>query len=165
MYKILGNFLIRRLSDGSIIPKDESNYDYKNYLKWLSEGNVPEPEFTLEELKNNKMQYVTQQRDEALNTLTSQWDDDLWDARETDSTRITNVLTMIEQAQKINIPTPSTIDWRTYDNKDRSLTVPELIQLAASMFLAQQTIWAKQAQLKNAVTAATTIEEVEAITW
>ena len=120
---------------------------------------------SLQQIKDQQLNFITVARDNELNQLTCQWDGDLWDARETDSTRITNVLTMIEQAQKINIPTPPAIDWRTYDNKDRSLSIPQLIQLGASMFLAQQTVWAKQAQLKNAIIAATTIEQAEAINW
>ena len=34
---------IVRLSDNAWIPLDESNTDYQEYLKWLAEGNEPEP--------------------------------------------------------------------------------------------------------------------------
>lgn len=34
---------VKRISDGSLIPMDESNVDYQEYLKWLSEGNSPLP--------------------------------------------------------------------------------------------------------------------------
>jgi hypothetical protein len=34
---------VKRLSDNAIIPFDESNVDYQEYLRWVEQGNTPEP--------------------------------------------------------------------------------------------------------------------------
>jgi hypothetical protein len=55
MYKLIKGFqnsigLIKNKEDGSLmaIPFDPANTDYQAYLKWVAEGNTPEPAETTE---------------------------------------------------------------------------------------------------------------------
>jgi len=49
MYKLIKNnltnenFGVQRIVDGASIPFDPANTDYQAYLKWVAEGNTPEP--------------------------------------------------------------------------------------------------------------------------
>jgi hypothetical protein len=41
--KTLSTTMIKRIADNAFIPFDPANTDYQAYLKWLEEGNTPEP--------------------------------------------------------------------------------------------------------------------------
>jgi hypothetical protein len=49
MYKLIKNEItgqtnyVLRIADNAHIPFDPDNTDYQAYLKWLAEGNTPEP--------------------------------------------------------------------------------------------------------------------------
>ena len=45
MYKLVPNIpeIVQRLADNALVPLDPANTDYQEYLRWLAEGNTPEP--------------------------------------------------------------------------------------------------------------------------
>lgn len=43
MYKLINNETVKRLHDGAYIPMNEENTDYCDFLKWMEEGNTPDP--------------------------------------------------------------------------------------------------------------------------
>ena len=43
MYKTVNENMVKRIEDNAFIPFDPANTDYQAYLKWLAEGNTPEP--------------------------------------------------------------------------------------------------------------------------
>jgi len=164
MYKLFANGVMR-LSDGAYIPAEVKNADWQEYQRWLDAGNTPLPERTLAETKEKHRAVITQARDTALRNLTADYDGDRWDADEDTSARIANALTMVREAAAIGITPPAAIPWRTADNRDRVLSIDELRALGAAVFLAQQEVWLKQANLKNQIEQASNETAAKAVRW
>ena len=169
MYKLVEGFDgIRRLNQGGtedLIPNSDRYPQWREYQEWLAAGNTPLPAVTLDEAKERQLSVITAARTQALASLVVPWDGDMWDANEETSNRIANALSMIREAESQNIPVPGSIAWRTADNRTRVLTLPELTAMGAAVFGAQQMVWSRNASLKDAILAATTVAEVEAIVW
>ena len=55
MYKLIGINSVKRLADGVCIPFADGNRDYEEYKLWLADGNIPDPEFTEEELAQQEL--------------------------------------------------------------------------------------------------------------
>jgi hypothetical protein len=60
-YKLQQNSVID-LETGMFIPNDTANRHWREYQEWLKEGNSPEPEFTLDELKQKKKSEIKVER-------------------------------------------------------------------------------------------------------
>jgi len=169
MYKLIHGFDgVRRVYDDGredVIPNNDSYPQWQEYKEWLSSGNAPSPAQTLDEAKVEKLAVLTDARNATLASLVVEWDGDQWDANEETSNRIANALSMIREAEAQNIPAPGSIAWRTADNQTRVLTLPALTAMGAAVFGAQQQVWARNALRKDAVLAATTVEDVEAVEW
>lgn len=52
MYKLTDYDSVIRIADGACIPFTDGNRDYEGYKIWLSQGNVPQPAHTTEEILN-----------------------------------------------------------------------------------------------------------------
>ena len=68
MYKLMQNGVMR-LSDNAQIPASDGNRDYQEYLIWLSEGGIPEPQFTLEERQANRVRELEKNEEEMIESL------------------------------------------------------------------------------------------------
>ena len=67
MYKLIRQNAVKRLVDGACIPFVDGNRDYEDYKLWLEDGNIPEPEFTEEELAQQELQVKLQEAQAYLN--------------------------------------------------------------------------------------------------
>jgi hypothetical protein len=139
--------------------------DGSESVEWNEATPAPTESDLLPAVKGFQSGAITSSRNTALQGLTADWGGDKWDADEATSARIANALFMVKEAAAVGIPAPTSIPWRTADNKDRTLTIAELTQMGAAVFIAQQGVWAKQAQLKNAVAAAPNEAAVKAVRW
>jgi len=142
------------------------------YIRWSAAGTPPnltevdQAIADVEILKEEKLSQLTFARNAALAALTATWDGDEWDANEETSNRISSILTQLREAQELGVVVPPQIPWRTADNQTRMLTIQELAAMGLALLQAQQlNIWSQNTALKDAVIAATTLEEVEAINW
>jgi len=119
--KMQGNGYL--LNNSLSIPNDSGNYYYKLIQDWISEGNTPEPEFTVEELENKKVQEERKkakaERDKALNSITYTLSDgSVYQVRPQD---VPNFQLAIQR----NVD----VDWILSDNTVRTTTVAELKEI------------------------------------
>ena len=161
-----GDFIgILRTSDGALIPLVEDNTDYIAYLAWVAEGNSPgdDPDFTVADAKFLKNEEINAARLGANRSSFTHAGhefacDDL-SRSDIDGTTNTVLLTGA-------FPNPWPGFWKAVDNALYPIsTLDDWKAFYASMGAAGAANFAKSQQLKAQLAAATTIEQVNAITW
>ena len=125
--KIKGEFY---LVNGSIsVAKVDGNREYALIKQWLSEGNIPESEFTDEEIELAKIEKIQRElkyaKNSALNSIVVTVNDKTFDGNETART---NMISAILSADLIG-KTEET--WKLADNTTDLVTLTELKQALA----------------------------------
>lgn len=119
-------------------------------------GSVPEP--TLEEAKASKRRQIDAQRDQQIDSGVS-FAGHVFDSDQRSRDNLTGAVS----AFSAGVPIPEGFTWRSADNQNIPVGMPELLGLSGAMLLhvnaAYSTAWARKA----AVDAAQTFEELETI--
>lgn len=124
------------------------------------ENVVPVPPMALDKLKAQAHFRINVARESALN------DGVVYGLNVFDSNqRSRENLTGTVSAVNAGIPLPLVFTWRTKDNQDVPMTAADLVGLAAAMLQHVNGVYQKSWGLKAQIDAATSAEEVSAITW
>jgi len=125
--------------DGMFVPLDPSNRHYQEILRWIEEGNTPEPAYTAEErlnyIKNKLYKKLKDATVSELKTLTmhSTTIDKEVDAGD-------NALLDIYGLLEVLVNDTDTIDFRLADNTFVTVTKADLISIKKEIVEARQKI-------------------------
>ena len=161
MYKLHNQNTILRLSDFALIPQDETNSDYKDYLAWIAEGNTPLPGDvpTLTELKLSKVAYINQKASAELAQITSAYPKD----------EVATWPNQLEDAKAWQVDPLATLSILPQIALAAGITVDELavrvLALAAQFNNISGVIIGKRKLKTKQVELALTNEEVELVIW
>ena len=117
---------------------------------------VPGP--SLEEVKAQKIAVLKTERD-AREEAPVEYKGKLWDFDTKSRDRINAAATALE------VGGVETITWTSYDDTSLELTVEDLKTIVAFAAIRGDALHKKYRELRDAVTAAETIEEVDSIIW
>lgn len=91
------------------------------------------------------------------------WSNSIFDSDPISQIRIQGGVSLAQQA--INLEQPFSIDWTLKDNTTRSISATEMIQVGLALANHVATIHEIYKNLKNQINTATTIQNVDSITW
>lgn len=146
---------------GAHIPDDSANRHWQEYQVWLAVPNVPDPEFTLQEMKDRKKDEINGWRDSALTALTVDHGGNTFDADKLARENLTSTLTAIQAG----VAVPDPLDWRDATDVTRSLAHTDLTTICGLMFSAVDTAYNHSWTLKGDVDAAADESAVNAVVW
>lgn len=167
-YKLQENGVLDTES-GAHIPDDAGNRHWQEYQDWLAGtgefvGNgaqTPDPQYTLQEMKDNKKQEINLWRDGALSALTVDHGGNTFDADKASRDNLTSV----QAAIQAGVAVPNPMDWRDASDVTRSLSHTDLNTLSGLMFAAVNVAYSHSWDLKADADAAASEAAVNAIVW
>ena len=130
MYKLLASNMVRKLETNQEFPMVNSNIEYEAYKQWLSEGNIPEPEFTEEDLQANALAEATrvakQAKELALASIkVTTTSGKVFDGRDIDQQR------MVSAIMSADVVGVTSTQWKLADNTVATVTLVELKEALA----------------------------------
>ena len=117
---------------------------------------VPGP--SLEEVKTRKIAYLKNERD-TREEAPVEYKEKLWDFDTKSRDRINAAATALE------VGGVESITWTSYDDTSLELTAEDLKTIVAIAALRGDALHKKYRELRDAINAAETVEEVESIIW
>ena len=154
---------------GDILTQSETEVSFGGPWGWAQQdGNAEWQEVvpTLDEVKLKKRQEINAAKDAAESATPFMYMEKPFDFDPLSRERL-NVAIQLAQSLKIaGIPgTTKVTDWRLYDNTMTELTVDMLCNMPQAFAEKSAILHQKAWTLKTQIDAATTIAEVDAITW
>ena len=111
------------------VPKADGNREYELIKQWIAEGNIPEPEFTDEEIALAKLIKETAElkaaKELALNSITVEVNGKVFDGRAKDQV---NIMAAIQASEVLG---ETSTEWVLNDNTKAVVTVDELKMVLA----------------------------------
>lgn len=116
----------------------------------------------LDQAKEIRLRIMRQRRDaEEFGTFV--WDGSTFDASPESVSRFIGAVMMSQWAQAAG--QPFSVSWTLADNSERTMSASDMAAAAQALGAHTFQVHADYKTVKNAIQAATTIEEVQAITW
>ena len=163
-YKITQNGVFRR-SDNAGIPADINNSDWQKYLEWLNQGNTPDPQFTLDDLKAQKIADLQDTYQSAIFTNVTYTSKSQITKNYQNDANSQQVLLQTTIGYGIAGRTPNSFYWLADDNTPVMFELSDLQGLYQTMLENGQNAFIKYQTLKAQAKQANDESTLNAINW